>query len=129
MPASPNTINYFIGKGIITFTPTGGALRDLGNAPEIELTPNVEELEHFSSRSGVRNMDRKVVIEHPREAGWSLITPDPKSAEMTTWGRFAAGVVSSISPRHSLSETEKYRTAMAPITRNMIFGTKVGPFR
>lgn len=63
MPASPNTLNYFIGKGITTFTPTGGSPRDLGNAPEVELTPNVEELEHFSSRSGVRNMDRKVVIE------------------------------------------------------------------
>ncbi len=32
---------------------------------------------------GAPKEDRKVVIEHPREAGWNLITPDPKSAEMT----------------------------------------------
>lgn len=32
---------------------------------------------------GAPKEDRKVVIEHPREAGWSLITPDANSAEMT----------------------------------------------
>lgn len=32
---------------------------------------------------GAAKEDRKVVIEHPRFAGWELITPDPKSAEMT----------------------------------------------
>ena len=32
---------------------------------------------------GAPKEDRKVVIEHPRDAGWNLIAPDPKSAEMT----------------------------------------------
>src|SRR6185503_16723579 len=32
---------------------------------------------------GAPKEDRKVVIEHPCEAGWNLITPDPKTAEMT----------------------------------------------
>lgn len=63
MATSPNTLNYFIGKGIVKFTPTSGAERDLGNAPELELTPTIEKLDHFSSRSGVRNKDRSVVIE------------------------------------------------------------------
>ncbi|MGR9252742.1 phage tail tube protein [Rhizobium leguminosarum] len=63
MPASPNTLNYFIGKGIIKFTPAGGVQRDLGNAPEIEITPTIEKLDHFSSRSGVRKKDRTVVTE------------------------------------------------------------------
>jgi len=63
MPASPNTLNYFIGKGIIKFTPTGGSIRDLGNAPEIELTPTIEKLDHFSSRAGVKKKDRTVVTE------------------------------------------------------------------
>ncbi|MBB2698960.1 UNVERIFIED_ORG: hypothetical protein GGI66_003637 [Rhizobium esperanzae] len=63
MPASPNTLNYFIGKGIIKFTPTGGVQRDFGNAPEIEFTPTIEKLDHFSSRSGVKKKDRTVVTE------------------------------------------------------------------
>jgi hypothetical protein len=55
--------NYFIGKGIVSFTPNGGSKRDLGNAPTLELTPNIEKLDHFSSRSGVRVKDRSIVLE------------------------------------------------------------------
>ncbi|MBL9097284.1 MAG: DUF4139 domain-containing protein [Alphaproteobacteria bacterium] len=32
---------------------------------------------------GAAKEDRRVVVEHPRAAGWELITPDPKTAEMT----------------------------------------------
>lgn len=32
---------------------------------------------------GPAKEDRRVVIEHPRAAGWELVTPDPKNAEMT----------------------------------------------
>jgi hypothetical protein len=32
---------------------------------------------------GAAKEDRKIVVEHPREAGWVLVTPDPKVAEMT----------------------------------------------
>jgi hypothetical protein len=32
---------------------------------------------------GATKEDRRVVVEHPRAAGWELITPDPKNAEMT----------------------------------------------
>ena len=63
MPTAPNVLNYFIGKGTIVFTPSGGSAIDLGNAPEIELTPEIEKLDHFSSRSGVRSKDRSVVLE------------------------------------------------------------------
>lgn len=63
MAASPSTLNYFIGKGVLSFTPDGGSIRDLGNAPEVELTPDLEELEHFSSRGGVRTKDRTVILE------------------------------------------------------------------
>ncbi|MEJ6845086.1 hypothetical protein V3589_02535 [Sinorhizobium fredii] len=63
MPTSPDTLNYFIGKGICYFTPTGGAERDLGNAPEVEITPATEKLDHFSSRTGTRTKDRSVTIE------------------------------------------------------------------
>lgn len=32
---------------------------------------------------GPAKEDRRVVIEHPRQAGWELVTPDPKGAEQT----------------------------------------------
>lgn len=63
MATSPSVLNYSILKGIVKFTPTGGVERDLGNAPEFELTPAVEKLDHFSSRAGVRSKDRSVVTE------------------------------------------------------------------
>lgn len=69
---SPNVDNYFIGKGILYVAPVGTAFtsppaangwRDVGNVPELELTPNVERLDHFSSREGTRLKDRSVAIE------------------------------------------------------------------
>jgi hypothetical protein len=62
MTASPD--NYFIGKGIVSFKPTGSeTYRDLGNVPELEWVPELEELEHFSSREGVKTRDRTVIVE------------------------------------------------------------------
>lgn len=63
MATSPNVLNYFIGKGTITFTPLLGSPRDLGNAPAIKLTPSVTKLDHFSSRQGVKKKDLSVVTE------------------------------------------------------------------
>jgi hypothetical protein len=59
-----STDNLRIGKGIVSFRKTGDAeFRDLGNVPELEWTPELEELEHFTSRLGVRTRDLKVVVE------------------------------------------------------------------
>lgn len=63
MPTSPSALNYSVLKGKCFFTPPGGQERDLGNAPEVELTPEVEKLDHFSSRAGVRKKDRSVPLE------------------------------------------------------------------
>jgi hypothetical protein len=61
---SPNVDNYWIGKGIIKFQPEGQTgFVHLGNAPEVEYTPAVDVLDHFSSMAGVRSKDRKVVRE------------------------------------------------------------------
>jgi hypothetical protein len=62
MATSPDVLNYFIGKGTLSFTKTGGSPRDLGNAPEVEITPEIEKLDHFSSRTGVRSKDRSVTL-------------------------------------------------------------------
>jgi len=64
MPASPSTDNYYVGKGKISFKADGaGAFRDVGNVTELETTPNLTTLEHFSSREGVKKKDKEVVTE------------------------------------------------------------------
>lgn len=61
---SPNVDNYYSGKGIVSFKPEGAAdYIDLGNVPEISFEFDVERLDHFSSRAGVRNRDKSVVIQ------------------------------------------------------------------
>jgi hypothetical protein len=60
---SPSTTHYYIGKGAVYFTPSGGSERHLGNCSVFELAPEIEELEHFSSMAGVRSKDRGVVLE------------------------------------------------------------------
>lgn len=62
--ASPNILNYFIGKGKVSFKKTGDmSFRDLGNVPVFEFTPEITKLEHFSARAGVKSKDRTVVTE------------------------------------------------------------------
>ncbi len=43
----------------------------------------VDERTTVYTIKGAPKEDRKIVIEHPREAGWNLIAPDPKTSEMT----------------------------------------------
>lgn len=62
MAASPN--NYALLKAIVRFKKSGsGTYVDLGNAPECELSFELDELEHFSSREGTRTLDKSVVRE------------------------------------------------------------------
>lgn len=64
MATAPNIENYYVGKGILYFKKDGDSTwRDLGNVPEFEFTPELEELEHRSSRTGVRTVDRTIVLE------------------------------------------------------------------
>lgn len=61
MATAPNTSNYAIPKGIVTYTPDGGSLTDLGNCSNFTYTPDVTKKDHFSSRSGIRTKDLSVV--------------------------------------------------------------------
>src|SRR5262245_49587691 len=61
---SPNVDNYYIGKGIVSIKTVQDAnWRDVGNVPEFEFTPEIEKLDHFSSRTGVKSKDKSVVLE------------------------------------------------------------------
>lgn len=61
---SPDIRNYTIGKGVChVLTAEDSDWRDVGNVPVFEFTPNLTTLDHYSSRSGVKKKDRKVVTE------------------------------------------------------------------
>jgi hypothetical protein len=65
---SPNVENYYVGKGVVFIKFDGDVdYVDVGNVTELEFTPNLEKLDHFSSREGVRTKDRSIVIEKSAE--------------------------------------------------------------
>lgn len=64
MANAPSINNYYVGKGVISFKKDEDTdFVDCGNVPEFEWTPEVEKLDHFSSREGVRQKDRTIVLE------------------------------------------------------------------
>lgn len=73
---SPDPKLYTIGRGrlfISKLKASGfpdGRWRDLGNVPSFSLNISSEDLEHTSSRSGLRTTDRKIVIS--QDVGFSL---------------------------------------------------------
>jgi len=89
MPTSPSVQNYHIGKGIVSFKPSGaGSYIDLGNAPSFIYTPAVEKLEHFSSREGVKTKDFTAITQI---AATIKVTLDEITAE--NLAPFALGTV------------------------------------
>lgn len=64
MATTPNTGNYYIGKGIVSFKKSGDStFRDLGNVTIFEFLPTLVKLDHYSSRQGVKKKDRSVITE------------------------------------------------------------------
>ncbi len=56
--------NYTVGKGIVSFKASGAlTYADMGNCTEFEFSPEIEKLDHYSSRAGVREKDKSVVIQ------------------------------------------------------------------
>jgi len=61
---SPNIGNYYIGKGILSVKLLGEPdFVDCGNVPQFEFEAKVEQLDHYSSRTGVRVKDFTAVIQ------------------------------------------------------------------
>ena len=63
---SPSTDNYMIGKGVLWIAPYATATPswvDVGNCPKFEFEPTEEELEHFSSRSGTKELDESIILQ------------------------------------------------------------------
>lgn len=107
---SANVAEYYVGKGIVTIQPDGEVTWfDVGNVPEFEFTPTVEELEHFSSRSGLRTRDLTIVLERGGDLrmmmeewtsfnmqiillGEEVITADLHQIEIMSLGQYSAAV-------------------------------------
>ncbi len=63
----PDTDDYNLGRGIVYFAElntdgTPKEYRDLGNAPEFNISIETETLEHQSSRAGLKVTDKEVLI-------------------------------------------------------------------
>ncbi len=62
---APNVNNLLVGKGELFFDPLVDDVNQgeisLGNAPEVSITPEIEELEHVSSLEGLNKVDVKIV--------------------------------------------------------------------
>ena len=95
--SSPDTGNLYIGKGIVSFknlTLEESDFRDLGNVPEAELTLEIEELEHFTSREGTRSKDLVVVLEKGGNVRFVMEEWTPDNAALF----FMSGSVDELAP-------------------------------
>jgi hypothetical protein len=90
---APDINNYFIAKGYVKFSPDGGATwTHLGNAPEVEWSPNLDMLDHFSAMAGVRSKDRKVIREKSATVRIVLEESNPFNLGLALMGDVTAGV-------------------------------------
>lgn len=76
MPRAPSTENYTLGKGVLyvdLLDGDGGRTGeiDVGNVTNFAITPTVESLDHFTSRSGIREKDLTVDTSLAFMAKWT----------------------------------------------------------
>lgn len=108
-----NTNNYTLGRGKVHFgrfrdgTRLPDGLRYIGNTPELNLTIETEELDHFSSDYGIREKDDSVSLEVNRTG--SLITDniDPENVAL-----FFFGERQSLVQAASASESDTFEAAI-----------------
>lgn len=137
--SSPNTENYFIGKGICYFKKTGEtAYRHLGNAPEVEYTAEIETLEHFSSLDGIKVRDLsivtsqkatiRIVLEEGTAKNWGLaLMADPDTAYSHSSSTFittsGSTALTGVSPTSGLVAGRRYQISGTgvPTSDTMVF--------
>ena len=73
----PQTADYNLGRGIVYFATnladgSPKSFRDLGNAPEFNVSVEVETLEHQSSREGLKVVDKEVIISQDVSVSFQL---------------------------------------------------------
>lgn len=115
--------NYTLGKGILYFNRWQNAAyagwKDLGNAPAFSFNVNIEKLEHFSSRGGLKVKDKEIISQLTPSLSFTLdeITPENFALlglatiadESQSAGSVPAGTPESLVVDASLIVTLKYR--------------------
>lgn len=95
--------NYTLGRGKLYFaqflagTRIPGAERYLGNTPEVGLNFESEDLEHFSSDFGLRELDRSIVMQITRSATFTTDNIDPRNVALFYFGSTEALTVGASS--------------------------------
>lgn len=90
MAASPQNLAVF--KGIVSWKPAGAStFRDLGEVSALTITPELENIEYFSARSGVRTKVRDVVVQKSATLTMTI-------AEMTV-DNIALGILGTVAPQ------------------------------
>jgi len=98
---SPSTALYTLGKGILYAAEwsggSAGEYFDLGNAPEVRAELVTEMLDHYSSRSGIRNKDKQVLLERGYRVNFSLDEMAQKNLSLFVMGTIDGNTVHGLS--------------------------------
>ena len=94
MPRAPSVDNYLLGKGILyvdLLDADGGRTGeiDVGNVTEFTITPTVESLDHYTSRSGIWEKDLTVDTSLALMAKWT-------TDEYALWNLMLAVLTTSV---------------------------------
>lgn len=106
----PLTPNYTLGRGKVYFSrfvsaQTPGAWRYIGNTPEFNLTVDSEDLEHFSSDQGIRELDDSVPLQVTRSG--TLVCDDIQAENVAL---FFFGSTSVLTTSALATQSENFNT-------------------
>ena len=90
--STPNVENYTLGRGSLFWadwdeaTQTYSGERHLGNAPEVTLSTNVTNLDHFSSMAGLKAKDKTAVSQISPQIGFTLEEFESENWKLLVYG-------------------------------------------
>lgn len=121
--------NYTLGKGVISFNQLKDSVYtgelDLGNCPEFSFSIELEKLEHYSSRGGIKSKDKEVISEISPTVTFSLDEVTKENIALLT----LADIEEVTQPIASVTDEEPggayAGTMVALANRNITSGTIV----
>lgn len=107
---APNTRDYVLGRGVVylaqidvaTGLPDVNGFRDLGNAPEFNISVSTEDLKHQNSRDCIKFTDKRFVIS--QEVGLSFQLDESRNFENLS--DFLAGSTETYDNPHDTTHTD-----------------------
>ena len=94
---SPNPLNYFLGKGIVSWKGTNDTdFRLLGNVPLFEITPQVTRLPHYSAMRGIRFLDFNPVISKLMTVKFHMEEFTPENLAIALMGTYTPGTPDNV---------------------------------